>query len=336
MRAAVLQKKSEPLAIVDLDDPSPGPGELLVRVDSCGICGSDLHFSDSYELPGLVLGHEFSGTVADRGPGVEGWATGTPLTALSVATCGRCDACLSGRVRECRQASMIGIERPGAYAEYLTVPAHNALALPEGFDTAIGALSNRSPSDCTPSSGAASRRTTTLLVIGAGPVGLAVIAWLDHLGVRSFVASDLSAARRHLAETLGVAVVDPASDDVAGRFVELTGRPPSVVIECVGVPGLLQQAVDLAAIDATVVIAGVCMQPDNLVPIIAMTKELDLRFAFDYRQQDFDYAIDAIHRGRFDPRPLVTAEVGLDDLPARFDELKSPASHADAKVLVRP
>jgi (R,R)-butanediol dehydrogenase/meso-butanediol dehydrogenase/diacetyl reductase len=336
MRAAVLQKKSEPLAIVDLDDPTPGPGELLVRVDSCGICGSDLHFSDSYELPGLVLGHEFSGTVADRGPDVEGWATGTPLTALSVATCGRCDACLSGRVRKCQQASMIGIERPGAYAEYLTVPAHNALALPDGFDTAIGALIEPLAVGLHAIERGRVAPYDDVLVIGAGPVGLAVIAWLEHLGVRSFVASAPSAARRDLASRLGAAVVDPSADDVASRFAELTGRPPSVVIECVGVPGLLQQAVDHAAIDATVVIAGVCMQPDDLVPIIAMTKELDLRFAFYYRQQDFDYAIDAIHRGRFDPRPLVTSEVGLDDLPARFDELKTPASHADAKVLVRP
>jgi (R,R)-butanediol dehydrogenase/meso-butanediol dehydrogenase/diacetyl reductase len=336
MRAAVLQRRGEPLDVVEVADPTPGPGELLVRVDSCGICGSDLHLSDAYDLPGVVMGHEFSATVVDHADGVEGWAPGDPLAALSVATCGRCDACLSGRVRKCRQAAMIGIERPGGYAELVTLPAHNAIRLPDGFDLRVGALIEPLAVGLHALERGAVSHTDDVLVLGAGPVGLAVVAWLDHLGVRSVVASDPSAARRTLAESLGAATVDPGSGDVASAFRDLTTREPTLVVECVGVPGLIQSAIDLAAVDARVVIAGVCMQPDSIVPLTAITKELDVYFAFYYRQQDFDYTIDVIHRGRFDPSPLITAEVGLDDAPQRFADLKTPASQADAKVLIRP
>jgi (R,R)-butanediol dehydrogenase/meso-butanediol dehydrogenase/diacetyl reductase len=319
-----------------MPDPSPTPGELLVRVDSCGICGSDLHLSDAYDLPGLVLGHEFSGTVVDHAAGVEGWSSGDPIAALSVATCGRCEACLSGRVRKCLAASMIGIERPGGFAQYVTLPAHDAIRLPREFELAVGALIEPLAVGLHAIERGAIGHLDDVLVLGAGPVGLAVVAWLDHLGVRSLAASDLSAARRDLAERLGAAAIDPAAGDVATSFLDLTGRPPTVVVECVGVPGLLQHAIDVAPGDARLVVAGGCMQPDTITPIAAVTKELDLRFAFYYRRQDFDYTIDVIHAGRFDPRPLITSEVDLDGLPDRFDELKTPASHTDAKVLVRP
>lgn len=338
MRAAVLQGKGRPLEVVELPDPAPGPGELLVRVEACGVCGSDLHLSDAYDLPGLVLGHELSGTVVARGAGVEGWDEGDALAALSVATCGRCAACLSGQVRKCARAAMIGVERPGGYAEYLTLPAHDAVPLPDGFDLSLGALIEPLSVALHAIERGAVGHGDDVLVLGAGPVGLAVVAWLHHLGVRSVVASDPSEARRGLAERFGAAVVDPGAGDVAEAFRDLTGRAPSVVVECVGVPGLIQGAIDAAGVDARVVVAGVCMHTDRIAPLGAITKELDLRFAFYYRRQDYDYAIDAIASGRFDPRPFVTSVVDLDGLPARFDELKTPTAHAHAhaKVLVQP
>lgn len=336
MRAAVLQARPNPLDIVEMPDPSPAAGELLVRVDSCGICGSDLHMSDAFDLPGVVLGHEFSGTVVDHAADVEGWSAGDALAGLSLATCGHCEHCLAGRVRKCTGASMVGGERPGAYAEYLTLPAHDARRLPEGFDTPVAALTEPLSVALHAIERGGVGHHDDVLVIGAGPVGLAVVAWLDHLGVRSLVASDPSPVRRATAETLGAAAIDPGTGEAGATFRDLTGRPPDVVIECVGLPGLMGDAIEAAAVDSRVVIAGVCMHPDTFFPLTAMSKELDLRFTFYYRRQDFDYTIDMIHHGRFDPRRLITSEIGLDALPERFEELKSPASHDHVKVLVRP
>jgi (R,R)-butanediol dehydrogenase / meso-butanediol dehydrogenase / diacetyl reductase len=334
MRAAVLQQPGEPLAIVDRDDPVPGAGEVLLRVDACGICGSDLHLSDAYPMPGLVLGHEFSGTVEGVGAGVGALAEGDRVTALSLITCGECAACLAGNVRKCPLARMVGIEHPGGYAERVTMPARDVFRLPDALDERHGALIEPlavalhtvDRSDLQPGEPA--------VVIGGGPVGLAVALWLRFLGAGEVVVSDPMPSRRALAERIGASPVDPTTTDVGEEFERIAGRQAKLVIECVGIPGMIQHATEVAAVDSRVVIAGVCMGADSLTPLTGMSKELDLRFAFYYRSRDYRTAIDMIDRGRLDPLPLVTGEVSLDELPQRFDALKSPGD--DCKVLIRP
>jgi (R,R)-butanediol dehydrogenase/meso-butanediol dehydrogenase/diacetyl reductase len=335
VRAAILQQPGQPLAITDQPDPTPAAGELLLRVDACGICGSDLHVSDAYPLPGLVLGHEFCGTVESVGAHVDDFEAGDRVTALSLTTCGYCAACLSGRPRKCPSAVMVGIERPGAFAEYVTMPARDVFRLPNTLDPRHGALIEPLSVALHTVDRAELEPGDDVLVIGGGPVGLAVALWARQLGAREVVVSDPVEKRRALAESLGASTtVDPTKDDVGDAFEAVTGTRPRVVIECVGVPGMIQHAVDVAATDATVVVAGVCMAPDSIVPLIPMTKELDLRFAFYYRARDYTTAISMIDRERIDPLPLVTAEVTLDELPGRFEQLKTPSD--DCKVLIRP
>jgi len=335
MRVAILQQPGEPLALAERPDPEPEADELLLRVDACGICGSDLHVSDAYPLPGLVLGHEFCGTVEAAGPTAGGYEIGDRVAALSLTTCGTCAACLSGRPRKCPSAVMVGIERPGGFAEYVTMPARNVFRLPNTLDAQHGALIEPLAVALHTVDRAALEPGGHVLVVGGGPVGLAVALWARQLGAGEVVVSDPVANRRSLAERVGAsATVDPTAEDVGDTFERLTGERPGTVIECVGTPGLIQHATDVAAVDATVVIAGVCMAPDTLLPIVPMTKELDVRFAFYYRARDYDTAISMIDRERIDPLPLVTSEVSLDELPSRFQSLKSPSD--DCKVLVRP
>jgi (R,R)-butanediol dehydrogenase/meso-butanediol dehydrogenase/diacetyl reductase len=173
-----------------------------------------------------------------------------------------------------------------------------------------------------------------ILVLGAGPIGAAVALWARHLGASEVLVSDPVAGRRALVEKLGAATVDPTQADVAQAFTELTGNQPRVVIECVGVPGLIQHAADVAATGANVTIAGVCMQADTLNPLVPMTKELTFSFAVWYRRRDFAVTIGQLASGRLDALPLVTDQVSLEDLPARFEALMHPTTQC--KVVIDP
>lgn len=332
MRAAAMARKGALLDLVEVDDPTPAAHELVLRVGHCGICGSDLHLHETFELPGLVLGHEFAGEVVAVGTRVDGWAAGTLAVGLSLASCGACDECRAGRVRKCATVAMLGVERPGAYAEYVALPAHDVIALPSNLTTALGALVEplAVARHAVERAGGVEGRHT--LVVGGGPVGLAVALWLPLFGATSVTVSDPAEGRRQKALDLGVdAVVDPTA---GFPLVGADGTAPSVVFECVGLPGLIESAAVACAVDGRVVVVGVCMGPDTIVPMTAMAKELDLSYAFYYRRQDFAATIAALDDGSLDGGRLITGEVGLDDLPARFDDLKTTKD--DVKVLLTP
>jgi threonine dehydrogenase-like Zn-dependent dehydrogenase len=336
VRAVVTTTLGGPLEAVTLEDPTPGPGEVIVAVDACGICGSDLHLVDALPMPGHVLGHEVAGRVAAVGAGVSTWRAGDPVMALSLATCGTCEACRGGRPRKCVSALMVGVETAGGYAEYMKAPAHDLVPLPDGFDLRHGALVEPL---------AVARHAVgrgglvpgeTALVIGGGPVGLAVLLWLKALGAGAVGLSDPLAARRANAVGLGAdVVVDPTAGDLATQLGDAGLASPSFVLECVGLPGLVDQASAVSAVDGRVVVVGVCMTDDRYVPYAAMAKELDWRFSFYYCRADVAGTIEAIEAGRIDADPLITAEVvGLDAAPGRFEALKAGAG--DTKVLIRP
>jgi (R,R)-butanediol dehydrogenase/meso-butanediol dehydrogenase/diacetyl reductase len=335
MRAVALSGLGEPLTLGELPDPTPEPGEVVVAVDACGICGSDLHTAEHLPLPGLVMGHEFCGTVVETTPGAGHWRPGDRVVGVSLATCGTCDACRDGRIRKCLAAQMIGFDRAGAYADYVALPHTSLLALPDDLDHRHGALVEPLAVARHAVERAAVAPGDAVAVLGAGPVGLAVLLWLRHLGAGPVVVTDPSPGRRAMALELGAtAALDPTATDVAAESADLCHGAPSRVIECVGVAGLLQSATEVVGVDGVVSVTGVCMTAEEIFPLVAMTKELDVRFAFFYRRQDMEATIAATAGGSLDPLALVTDEIGLDGLPARFETLKRP--NLDAKVLVRP
>jgi (R,R)-butanediol dehydrogenase/meso-butanediol dehydrogenase/diacetyl reductase len=335
VRVAVTTRINEPLDIVDVPDPTPGPGELVLAVEACGICGSDLHLHGALDIPDMTLGHEFCGQVVGVGSDVEGWSEGQRAVGLSLATCGTCDACKAGLVRKCTAAQMIGVERQGAFAEQLTIPAHNALAIPAGFSADLGALVEplAVARHAVERAGAVKGQHT--LVLGAGPVGLAVALWLRHEGAASVTVSDPAVERREQAKGYGIdAAFDPTLGDLAEAVAAEVGAAPSVVVECVGLPGLIESGSAVAATDGRVVVVGVCFSEDTIVPLTAMSKELDISYAFYYRQQDMEATLRALHEGTLDASAMVTGHVSLDELPDRFQALKSPST--DVKVMITP
>lgn len=335
MRAAVSTASEPWLAVTDVPDPTPRPGDLVLRVEACGVCGSDLHMAHSLkEHPGIVFGHEFCGTVVAMGADVAGYREGERVVGFPLLGCGSCPACAAGSIAKCPRVKLIGAQRPGGYAEYVAVGAGQSFRLPDELTADVGALVE-------PLAVAhhALERTPRavdepVLVLGGGPVGIAVALWAQAKGARTVVVSEPVEQRRALAKSVGATVVDPTDQDVATMFADLTGARPRAIVECVGRPGALQHATELAATDGHVTLVGACTAPDTFVPVVATSKELTLQFVVYYRASDFAQTLDALTSGRLDPRPLVTGHVELDELPARFAQLMTPS--ADCKVLIHP
>ncbi|MGH6903659.1 MAG: zinc-dependent alcohol dehydrogenase, partial [Geminicoccaceae bacterium] len=273
MKAAVFKAPGAPLVIEDVPEPRPGPTDLILKVRACGICGTDLHWSESRDgsagwralAPETVMGHEFAGEVVEVGSGLRGrWRVGERVTAQPFIGCGHCPDCLAGRAFRCPSGAMrASAELPGAYAEYTRVGAATTLRLPESVSFAEGALVEPLAVGLNAVSKARLEAGDTALIVGAGPVGIAVALWCHFFGARHIVVSDLVGARSERAIAFGAtAAIDASREDVSARVRQLSGGPPQVVFDCAGVPGSIQLAIDYAPHDARVVIVGLCMVAD--------------------------------------------------------------------------
>lgn len=336
MKAAVFQEVGHPLAIQDVPDPTPGEMELVLRVKCCGICGTDLHASSTQGgVPdGCVMGHEFAGEIVEVGKGVpDHFEVGQHATSVPAMGCGRCGDCLSGDVMNCSKIKIIGLGRePGAFAEYVRVGSYETLRLPDSLPWDLGALVEPLAVGLHAVKVADLKPGQNALVLGGGPIGLAVSLWLRFFGLRSVVVSEPTEARRSLAIQLGATGTVLGGDDLAEEFYAHAGGPPDVVFECVGLPGLLGQCIELARPRSKIIVMGLCMAPETIVPAVALAKELNLQFVLAYHKKDFSFTIDLLASGRLNPEAMVTHRVGLGGLPAAFEALRNPTTQC--KVLV--
>ncbi len=344
MRAAVFHSPGAPLTIEQVPDPKVSTGDLVIAVRRCGVCGSDLHMADMQGPdtgmaplpPGTVMGHEFSGEVVEVGREAGDFKVGDRVTAMPYIACGRCEPCLSGYGYRCAKAcyTALGAE-PGAYAEYMRVGAAETLRLPDGVDDALGAFVEPLAVGLHGVSAAGLAPGESVLIMGAGPVGLACVAWARHFGAREVIVAEFSAERRAVAEQLGAtATVDPRSEHVPRACKRHAGRRPEVVIECVGVPGTQQLAMDYAPMDGRIVVLGVCMAPDRIQPVKAVTKELRVNYAYMYTRQEFELTVDALNREHINPAPMLTRTVGFESFADAFQGLKTDKTAC--KVMLDP
>jgi threonine dehydrogenase-like Zn-dependent dehydrogenase len=369
------------LEVVDLPTATPAKGQLLIEVSRCGICGSDLHarehcdelaevmaesgyvdFMRSHHA--VVFGHEFCGEVIDYGPGTrKSPRTGTPVVALPL-------------VRHGKEVHGIGLSAaaPGAYAERLLVEQSLTFPVPNGLAPEVAALTEPMAVGWHAVRRSQVGKGDVAIVIGCGPIGLAVICMLKTHGVRTVVASDFSPRRRALATACGAdTVVDPGQDSpyaaAAGhghlasipeafglaaatieklhklrlpwwhvwRVAEAAGAATPkhpVIFECVGVPGIIEGIITGAPLFSRVVVVGVCMGADHIRPSMAITKEIDLRFVIGYTPLEFRDTLHMLAEGKVNVAPVVTGTVGLPGVAAAFDALGDPEAHA--KILIDP
>jgi (R,R)-butanediol dehydrogenase/meso-butanediol dehydrogenase/diacetyl reductase len=336
VRAVTLTSTPPELALAEVADPVPAPDGVVLAVTACGICGSDLHVAGVIGAPGTILGHEIAGVVEAVGPEVgDRWRPGQAVAVRPTTGCGTCAECTRGRPDHCRATALLGLDRPGGFAEHVAVAARDLFALPTALSGPEQALVEPLAVARRALRRADLQPGEAVSVIGAGPVGLAVIAWARALGAGVVVASDPSASRRQLALDLGAdAVVDPGDGDLGAATVAAAGAPSSVVVECSGRPEQIGRAMDHCGVDGRVVVLGVCLAEVAIVPWIGLAKELDVRFSLYYEPRDFTDTIGALEDDRLVARAMLTETIGLAELPDRFARLRHEPH--GGKVVVLP
>jgi len=332
MRAAVFKEMSKPLVIETVGDPVPTAHDIILKVKNCGICGSDLHMTEpTSTMPltlGSIMGHEFAGEVIEVGSAVKHlWKPGDRLAGFPVICCGDHTPCINFGLRgSCAKMLSVGLgAAPGAYAEFVRIGANSGYKLPQSVSFREGAMVEPLAVGLHAVDMARMPRGATVLIIGAGPVGLATMLWAKFLGARHVIVSEKADVRRQMAAKFGATdAIDPGEPLVA-QVQKIAGKAPDVIFECVGVPGLLNTAMLEAPRGGRIVVAGVCQQPDTILPLMGIVKELEIQFVLGYRPDDFDYVIAMIAGDRIEVGHMVTDIVDLDALPAAFEALRKPS-----------
>ncbi|GKT20626.1 zinc-binding dehydrogenase [Acidovorax sp. SUPP3334] len=358
MRAVVMQEGQ--LSVSHVAIPQPGPGEVLVRTLACGICGSDLHCAKhgqhllqaAFEATGqrlfdyhqpVVMGHEICAEVVEHGAG--------------------CSRALAAGARVVSAPFLLrqqpvtlgfgGIDTPGGYAEYMVLTEALLLPVPDGIPNDVATLTEPLAVALHAVNRGAVGSRDVPIVIGCGPIGLAVIAVLRMRGIGPIVAADFSPTRRAMARALGAdVVVDPrdtspfdswksmaaatAPSDFGRQTAMFPGYAfrPAVVFECVGSPGVVQQILAGAPPSSKVVVAGVCMETDSYKPTFAIMKEIDLAFCMAFTPDEYAEAFSLLATEQIRLDSLITGHVGIEGVQGAFDRLASPEQ--DTKIIIVP
>jgi len=345
MKAAVFHRSGLPLSIEDIPIPEPSPTDMILKVCACGICGTDLHWSEVNNSdsgwrdinPGAVMGHEFSGEIVELGKDVSSeWKIGDRVCAMPQIGCTRCFDCLSGRPHRCLEVlNRASPGHPGAYAEFTRVGAKETFKLPDHVSFQEGALVEPLAVGLHAVRRAHLKVGDNVLIVGAGPVGLSVALWCKFFGARHIVVSDLVKNRAKQASDFGATdSIDASSEDVAESFSKVTGGVPTVVFDAVGVFGSMQIAIDYAPNYGRVVVVGLCMVSDSFDPAAAVVKEVDILFCFCYDRSDFEMTLDMLAQNRINVAGLVSESVNLEKFPAAFERLKKPSGQI--KIMLEP
>lgn len=324
----------------EVKKPEAGTDELLVRVEACGVCGTDRHlFHGEFPCtPPVTLGHEFSGIIEQVGNAVSGFNVGDRVTGDPNIACGRCSHCINGRVNLCRNLTAIGIHRDGGFADYVVIPHKQAFLLPADLDPMHGAFCEPLACCLHGIDLAGIKAGSSVVVLGGGVIGLLTVQLARLAGATTVILVTRQASRRSLAEELGAtASVDPKAGDVIAQIAGEHGLVPGgvdVVLECAGVAETLVQATKLVRPGGTAVILGVMAQGDKveIEPFDLLFREVKLVTSF---LNPFTHrrAADLIASGRIEVEKLISRKVSLEEAS---EVVRQPPQPGEVKVLVVP
>ncbi len=316
MPAAVYRRPGE-VVVEDRPVPSPGPGEVLVEVDHCGICGSDIHMLlDGWaEKPGLIAGHEFTGIIASLGDGVEGWEVGETVVGGPSPKCGRCRRCREGKPSQCenRQGSIVD-GHDGAFARYVLVQSRSLLRLPPGLTARQAALAEPLAVALHGITRSGASRGDSVMVIGAGPIGALSVAALVTMGIGPITVVEPGERRKRLARKLGATLVlDPAELETFPLWEpeRISDRAVHVVLECSGKRAAMEAGFHQLRRGGTLALVGAGLEPPTFDPNRFVLNELHVVGSFIYDKDGFERALDLLASERFPSDLLIEA----DDVP---------------------
>jgi len=323
----------------DQPEPRPQPGEALIQVAYAGICGSELSGylgHNALRVPPLVMGHEFSGTIIALGEGAAGaLVPGQAVTVNPLAYCGVCPYCQAGQNQLCVNRKLVGAHRPGAFAEFVAVPAELVAPLPEGMSLRTGALAEPAAVGVRLGEMAGPLPGETALVVGAGPIGLLALQALFTQGAARVFIADLDPARLQMGAELGGEPLDPRLVNVAEIVRQATGgRGVPVSVDAVGAAATRAACVAATRSAGLVLLSGL-HEENSLIPAAdVIRRELTLRGCFAYSPANFAEALRRLADGRLRLDPWIV-EAPLAEGGAWFDRLVD-APGAVAKVLLIP
>ncbi len=299
---AVVWTGPRQMEIQNIDRPEPGHGELLIRIDAVGICGSELSGflgENSLRVPPLIMGHEFAGEVAAIGPGVVGHQLGERVTVNPLLTCGSCPSCLMGLESLCATRQLIGVHRSGAFAEFVTAPAANCLPMPDGMSAVTGSLAEPLACGVRAARLGGVSQGSRVVILGAGAIGLMCIAAVRKAGGSATMSVEVNPGRLVTAASWGAEkTCDARTQDPAAVIKELTGgQGADVVIDAVGSSITRRTAVDLARPGGTVVLVGLHEAESVFAANHIIRSEIKLTGSFAYTREDFAQAVSMLAAG---------------------------------------
>ncbi len=335
----------------DVAEPTPGPGQILVAVEYCGVCGTDLEEWRSgpihvpiqpHPLSGrcapVTLGHEVVGTVVESGGNGRGPAPGTLVIPDVVQGCGTCWWCVRHQEGLCHNQTVLGFHADGGLAQLIVADAATAVVVPDGLDPALAAFAEPTACAVRAIDKVPDIADATILVLGVGTIGLLVAAVARASGARRVLAADPNAARRELALSLGADVALDTGESLEARVADLTeGRGPDVVIECSGAPGVAARGVALTRRAGVTILVGIHddTEPLNLLDAVLGEKRIVGSVAHQW-DSDVTTAVRLLADGRVDPSEMIADRISLEVMAAEGFERMQSCIRPGSKLLVRP
>ena len=324
------------VAVEQVPRPEPGTGEVLVEIAECGICGSDLHMVfERYAKPGAILGHEWSGIVA-AAPSDSGWTPGDRVVGNTSPGCGLCRACRRGRPSVClNRATPDFVGYRGAFCQYKTVAADSLIRIPDSLSTRVAALAEPMAITLHALRLADVHPDDRVLITGAGPVGLLLVAVLRAHGVSDITVSEPSAVRRQKAFTVGATrVVTPETLQQPTMALPVE-EPYAVVFECSGQASAIEAGFGQLDYAGTLVIVGTGFEPPRVNQNRMIIFELAIVGSYNYNDEGFGPAVDLLDAGQLPFDALIEPDnVPLSDVMVSMERLAR--GEIPSKVMVQP
>lgn len=347
MKAAVWHGYKD-IRIEEVKEPSPKPGQVKIKVDWAGICGTDRH---EYEGPNfipvkkphrltgrvapLTIGHEFSGEIVELGEGVEGWNVGDKVTANGSLTCGVCEACRSGRYNICQKLGFLGVGDDGAFADYVVVEAAKLFAIPEGVSQRHAAVAEPLACGIHATNLLGDIKGKDVVVIGPGIIGLSAFLGAKYAGAGRILVSGIGDYRKELIEKYGGTYVDASKTDLESFVQQWSdGRLADVVYECIGAEQTLDQAIRISKPGAKLMIMGV-FGKKPVIDMNTLQEAERVLYTSQAHANDIATALEYMKEGKINADELITREVTLDTLVDDGFEYLIQHGPENIKVLIR-